>query len=87
VSALLIAHVADGVETDIYHVSGTAVAVEMLMRLSVLMLYVSGTAVAVEMLITAVLVLVVFAAAADSNNTVNAAVSADVVCFRDCCCC
>jgi glycerol uptake facilitator-like aquaporin len=39
------------------------------MRLSLLMLYVSGTAVAVEMLITAVLVLVVFAAAADSNNT------------------
>jgi hypothetical protein len=74
---------------------------------AMLMLYVSGTAVAVEMLITAVLVLVVFAAAADSNNTpsvkdnqhvsgtaaadsnntVNAAVSADVVCFRYCCCC
>jgi glycerol uptake facilitator-like aquaporin len=31
--------------------------------------HVSGTAVAVEMLITAVLVLVVFAAAADANNT------------------
>ena len=34
-----------------------------------LILYVSGTAVAVEMLITAVLVLVVFTAAAVSNNT------------------
>jgi glycerol uptake facilitator-like aquaporin len=48
--------------------------------------HVSGTAVAVEMLITAVLVLVVFAAAADSNNTGNVAVTADVACFRDCCC-
>jgi hypothetical protein len=57
------------------------------MQLSVLMLYVSGTAVAVEMLITAVLVLVVFAAAAASNNTVDEAVSADVVCFRNYCCC